>query len=78
MIGKAIDATLGELFTTRLARVLVAIAGVLELLTSNKELENQLVRFATHEDEVRCACSRRGVVCLLLLLLTVAHSKSNT
>lgn len=48
MVGQAVDATLGKFLSAGLARVLVAITGVLEFLASNKELEDELVRFATH------------------------------
>ena len=48
MVGQAVNTALGEHFTTCFARVLVAIAGILEFLASNKELEDQLVRLATH------------------------------
>lgn len=37
-----------NLFTARLARVLVAVAGILELWAAFKELENQLIGLATH------------------------------
>lgn len=48
MVGQTVDATLGEFLAASFARVLVAITGVLEFLASNEELEDELVRFATH------------------------------
>jgi hypothetical protein len=48
VIGETVDATLGEFLATGLARMLITIASVLELLTSNKELEDELVWLATH------------------------------
>lgn len=52
MVGQAIDATLGELLTAGFAGVLIAVTGILELLTSNKKLEDQLVWLATHRGRV--------------------------
>lgn len=46
--GEAVDAALGELLAARLARVLVAVARILELGAALKVLENQLVGPATH------------------------------
>jgi hypothetical protein len=48
MIGEAIDAAFGKLLAACLARMLVAITGILKLLASNEELEDELVGFATH------------------------------
>lgn len=48
MVGQAVDATLRELFTAGLAGVLISVAGVFELLASNEELEDELIRLSTH------------------------------
>lgn len=48
MVGQAVNTALWEHFTTCFACVLVAIAGILEFLASNKEFEDQLVRLAAH------------------------------
>lgn len=48
MVGKAINATLGEYFAAGFARMLVAIARVFQLGTPVEELEDELVGFATH------------------------------
>jgi hypothetical protein len=48
VIGEAVDAALGEFLTAGLAGVLIAVAGILELGASDKELEDELVGLATH------------------------------
>lgn len=48
VVGEAIDAAFRELFATGLAGVLVSIARVLQLRTSNEELKNKLIGLATH------------------------------
>ena len=48
VLGEAIDATLGKHLTAGLACVLIAVAGILELLASDEELEDQLVRLPAH------------------------------
>lgn len=53
VVRQAVDTTLGELFATGLARMLVPVAGVLEFGASNEELEDECVGFAPH-------CGRRG------------------
>ena len=63
MVGQAVDATFGKFLAAGLAGVLVAVAGILELLASNEELEDELVGFATHcegrmRDRVCCARAR--------------------
>lgn len=52
VVGQAIDAPFGKFLATGLAGMLVAITRILELGTSNEELEDQLVGFASH-------CGRR-------------------
>lgn len=60
MVGQAIDAALGKFFAAGLAGMLVAVASILEFLTSDKELEDELVGFATHGEERL----RDGVCCV--------------
>lgn len=48
VVGQAVDATLRELLTAGLAGVLISVAGVFELLASNEELEDELIRLSTH------------------------------
>lgn len=53
--SQAVNATFGEVLATLLARVRVSIAVVVQFQSTNKVLENQRVRFATH-----CASGERG------------------
>jgi hypothetical protein len=57
VIREAIDATFGELLAARLAGVLVAIARIFEFGSAIKELEDELIRFATHRLQLY---TRRG------------------
>jgi hypothetical protein len=45
---KAVDAAFGEILATGLAAMVVAVAIIVELRASFKELENQWIRPATH------------------------------
>lgn len=52
VIGQTIDTPLGEFLAAGLAGMLVAITRVLELGTSNEELEDELVGFSPHGGRV--------------------------
>jgi hypothetical protein len=48
MVGKAVNATLWKYLAASFASMLVAITRVFQLGTPVEELEDELVRFATH------------------------------
>jgi hypothetical protein len=48
VVGQAIDAPFGKFLSAGLAGMLVAITRILELGTSNEELEDKLVGFASN------------------------------